>query len=117
MVRVEVKRSGLGALPMMQNTIVLGFRGLTYRYRHLPPLSDVLPRLAGVHELFLESSEEPELVQSTRDLFRLAPQPKELAELAHGNYAGMLDEEKRSYENRIVSFFLLNLAPAGRGRN
>jgi hypothetical protein len=25
----------------------------------------------------------------------------------------MLDDEKRSYENRIVSFFLVNLPPAG----
>jgi hypothetical protein len=25
----------------------------------------------------------------------------------------MLDDEKRNYENRIVSFFLANLPPAG----
>jgi len=32
-----------------------------------------------------------------------------LVDLPHGNYAGMVDEEKRSYENRIVSFFLVSL--------
>ena len=45
-----------------------------------------------------------------------SPQPKEEAVLAHGNYAGMLDEEKRTYENRIVSFFLSNLPPEVRSR-
>jgi len=29
--------------------------------------------------------------------------------LARGKYAGMLDDEKRSYENRIASFFLSSL--------
>ena len=44
-------------------------------------------------------------------LFVLAPTPKEEVLLTQGNYQGMLDEEKRTYENRIISFFLLNLPP------
>jgi hypothetical protein len=32
-----------------------------------------------------------------------------LVVLQHGNYAGMPDDEKRKYENRVVSFFLVNL--------
>lgn len=117
MVRLEVKRSGLAALPLMQDTVVVAFRWLNYRYRMQPALAGLLPRLGGVYKMFLSSAEEPELEKSTRDLWQLAPPPKELVELLHGNYAGMLDDEKRTYENRIVSFFLLNLAPAGRGRS
>jgi hypothetical protein len=49
------------------------------------------------------------LAASTAELYRISPPPHELAVLQHGNYAGMLDDEKRSYENRILSFFLLNL--------
>jgi hypothetical protein len=41
----------------------------------------------------------------------VSPNPKEEALLAQGNYVGMIDEEKRTYENRIISFFLLNLPP------
>jgi hypothetical protein len=33
--------------------------------------------------------------------------------LQHGNFPGMLDEEKRGYENQIASFFLLNLPLSG----
>src|SRR5207302_9975402 len=53
---------------------------------------------------------------STSELFRGSPEPREQVLLAHGNYVGMRDDEKRIYENRIASFFLLNLPPSGRPR-
>jgi pimeloyl-ACP methyl ester carboxylesterase len=111
LVRLQVKRSGLGALPMMQATALFGFRALNYKYRDEPPLAARLPMLAGIAKLFIEAADDPQLELSTRALFQESPGPKEQAELARGNYAGMLDEEKRSYENRIVSFFLLNCSP------
>jgi len=37
--------------------------------------------------------------------------PKEEVSLPQGNYEGLLDDQKRTYENRIISFFLLNLPP------
>jgi hypothetical protein len=43
----------------------------------------------------------------------MSPPPHELVVLPNGNYAGMLDDDKRNYENRIVSFFLVNLPPGG----
>lgn len=33
--------------------------------------------------------------------------------IPHGNFSGMGDEDKRAYENRVVSFFLLKLPPTG----
>jgi hypothetical protein len=62
-----------------------------------------------VFKLFLESPEEPKLAQSTRDLFLKAPEPKQDAVLGQGNYAGMQDDAKKLYENRVLSFFLVNL--------
>ena len=53
------------------------------------------------------------LAATTRELFQVSPVPHELVNLDHGNYAGMLDDEKRDYENRIVSFFLVNLSRRG----
>jgi hypothetical protein len=60
----------------------------------------------------MESAEDPGLASSTSKLFEVSPPPHELAVLTHGNFGGMVDEDKRNYENRIVSFFLTNLPPA-----
>jgi hypothetical protein len=71
--------------------------------------------LAGVAKLFLTTSEDTSLADSTQEIYRKAPEPKEMVALSHGRYAGLVDDEKRDYENRMVSFFLTNLpldAPA-----
>jgi pimeloyl-ACP methyl ester carboxylesterase len=109
MAGILVGRSGLGSLPLITRMTEWGFRWLNYQYRDEPPLKTRLGRLTGVAQLYLESSDEPALASITSDLFRSSPPPHELVVLTHGNYGGMLDEEKRDYENRVVSFFLGNL--------
>ena len=109
MAAVLVERQGVASLPLLGSFAQRGFLWLHYSERGTPPLSANLARLAGVPKLFLEATEEPALAASTRELFRLAPEPKEIALLAQGQYAGLLDEGKRNYENRLVGFFLLNL--------
>ncbi len=47
-------------------------------------------------------------------MFLKAPEQREQAIIAHGNYVSMNDDDKRSYENRVVSFFLLRLPVRGR---
>jgi len=113
MVRVLVNRSGLGSIPLVGLMARWGFGWVNYQYRNVPPLNVNLVKLAGVGQLYLESPDEPALAGQTSDLFRASPPPHELVALPHGNYEGMLDEEKRNYENRIVSFFLAYLPPAG----
>lgn len=104
-------RSGLATLPLMASFTQRGFLWLNYQSRDTPPLAARISRLTGVPKLFLEAGDDPELAKQTHRLFSLAPDPKEDASIPHGNYAGMPDEEKRSYENRILSFFLLSLPP------
>ncbi len=116
MLRLQFERSGLSPIPLMRGSVELGFQWLNSSYRHEPPLSARLPRLAGVPKLYIMGSDEPQLAQSTSELFRGSPEPREQVLLAHGNYVGMRDDEKRIYENRIASFFLLNLPPSGRPR-
>jgi hypothetical protein len=106
-------RTGLGSLPMITSMARWGFGWVNYQYRNLPPLRLNLGKLAGVAQLYLESPDDPTLATSTSELFRLSTPPHELVVLPHGNYGGMLDDEKRNYENRIVSFFLVNLLPVG----
>jgi pimeloyl-ACP methyl ester carboxylesterase len=117
MAAVLVDRQGVASLPLLGNFARKGFFWLHYAERESLPLSANLAPLAGIPKLFLATAGEPALAVLTRELYQLAPEPKEIAELAHGQYADLMDAEKRGYENRLVSFFLLNLpleAPAAR---
>jgi pimeloyl-ACP methyl ester carboxylesterase len=114
MVKVEVGKTGLGGFPFMARAAELSFDWLNYEHHQDPPLSARLNALAGVPKLFLQSSDERELGESTKQLFTKAPEPKELAMLPHGNYVSLGEDEKRLYENRVVSFFLTRLPPGAR---
>ncbi len=114
MVRLLVARDGLDHLPLLSRFAVKVFTTLNYQSRGTPPLSARLSRLAGTAKLFVEANDSPGLVESTHRLSVLSPEPKQEVLLSHGNYAGMLDDEKRAYENRIVTFFLTNLPPEPR---
>lgn len=109
MLRILVNRYGIGSLPLLPNFADKAFDWLNYKDAAVPPLSQRLARLAGVPKLFIEASDNPDLAKTTARLFVSAPEPKEQVTIVRGNYAGMLDEEKRTYENRIASFFLSNL--------
>jgi len=37
-------------------------------------------------------------------MFLKAPEPREQAVIAHGNFVNLPDEEKREYENRVSYF-------------
>ncbi len=109
MVALEIGRSGLRSLPFVTRLAQIIFQWLNPQFRKIPPLKTRIPKLSGVTQLYLQTPDDPMLAASTSELFRVSPPPHELVTLEHGNYAAMLDDEKRVYENRIVSFFLLNL--------
>jgi len=112
MIRIMINRSGIGSVPLIAFMAQTEFHWLNSRFRNVPPLETRLARLSGVAQLYMESPEDPALAASTRKLFEASPTPHDLVVLEHGNYAGMLDDDKRNYENRIVSFFLTSLPPA-----
>jgi pimeloyl-ACP methyl ester carboxylesterase len=114
MVKVGVEKSGLGGFPWMVRSAELSFEGLNYTYRNAPPLSKKLDALAGVPKLFIQAIDDPELAEITRQMFLKAPEPREQAIILHGNFVGMENDDKRAYENRVVSFFLLRLPATGR---
>jgi pimeloyl-ACP methyl ester carboxylesterase len=109
MLRILVNRYGIGSLPLLPSFAERAFDWLNYKDAAVPPLSQRVSRLSGVPKLFIEASDNPDLAKSTARLFVMAPEPKEQVTIVRGNYAGMLDEEKRTYENRIATFFLSNL--------
>ncbi len=79
--------------------------------RHFPPLSSKLLALNVVPTLFIQALDDPELAATTREMFLQAPEPREQVVIARGNFVSLTDQEKREYENRVVSFFLLRLPP------
>ena len=111
MVKLGVEHNGLGTFPFMVWATQLSFEYLNNSYRHDPPLSNKLLALNGVPTLFIQALDDPELAATTREMFLKAPQPRDQAIIAHGNFVGLSDAEKRDYENRVVSFFLLRLPP------
>jgi len=109
MVKVGVERNGLGRFPLMERAAELSFGYLNYAHRDDPPLSKKLSALAGVPTLYIQALDDPELGETTRQMFMKAPEPREQAIISHGNFVSLGDEEKREYENRVVSFFLVRL--------
>ncbi len=114
MVKVGVEKSGLGGFPFMVRAAQFSFRWLNYKYRGDPPLSNSFNALAGVPKLFIAAIDDPELADLTQQMFSKAPEPRELAMIPHGNFVNLNDDDKRTYENRVVSFFLLRLPATGR---
>jgi pimeloyl-ACP methyl ester carboxylesterase len=113
MVTVEVGNTGLGVFPFMVRSAELSFDWLNYQHKQDPPLSKRLNALSGVPKLFIEASDEQELAELTRQLYVKSPEPREQAMIPHGNFAGLAEEDKRTYENRVVSFFLSHLPATG----
>jgi pimeloyl-ACP methyl ester carboxylesterase len=115
MVKVGVQQQGLGGFPLMARSAALSFGWLNRKYRGELPLSNSkkINTLAGVAKLFIEAADDPELGDITRQMYLKAPDPKDQASIAHGNFSNMSDEDKRAYENRVVSFFLLRLPATG----
>ncbi len=109
MVKIGVEKTGVGGFPMMVRSAETGFEWLNYGYKDDRPLSSKLKTLNGVPILFIQAADDPELANLTHEMFLKAPEPRELQIIAHGNFANLPDDEKRTYENRIVTFFLTRL--------
>ena len=109
MVKIGVEKTGVGGFPLMVKSAQTTFEWLNYAYKDDPPLSRGLKKLQDVPVLFIQANDDPELGGITRNMFLIAPEPREQALIAHGNFVNLPDEEKREYENRVVSFFLTRL--------
>jgi pimeloyl-ACP methyl ester carboxylesterase len=114
MVKVGVERNGLGGFPFMVRAAELSFEYLNYAHRDDPPVSKRLAALTGVPTLYIQAVDDPELAETTRQMFLKAPEPREQAIIPRGNFVSFNDDEKRTYENRVVTFFLVRLPAAGR---
>ena len=114
MVKIQVEKTGLGGFPLMVRSAQFSFRWLNRNYRDVPPLSKNIGQLAGVSKMFLSAVDDPVLGEATQQLFQIAPEPREQVTIPRGNFVSLVDDDKRLYENRIISFFLLRLPATGK---
>ena len=109
MVKIGVEKTGVAGFPLMVKSAQTGFEWLNYGYKGDPPLSARLKALNGVPVLFIQAVDDPELASISREMFLKASEPREQQIIAHGNFVNLPEDEKRNYENRIVTFFLTRL--------
>ena len=110
MVRIQVKNSGLQAIPYVERFVDFGFRMYNYPQRHEPPVSTRLAATAGIPKLFILADDSPVLADQGLQLFVKSPDPKRMVRVKSA-YRDLSDDDRRAYENQIVSFFLLNIPP------
>jgi uncharacterized protein len=109
MVKIGVEKTGVGGFPLMVRSAQTTFEWMNYAYKNDPPVSARLKTLRDVPVLYIQAADDPELSRITRDIYLKGPEAREQAIIAHGNFVNLPDDEKRSYENRIVAFFLAHL--------
>ena len=114
--RTEVEHSGVGSLLLIYPLVRLYFQIEQLPYRGAGALSTRLSSLAKIPKLFVALRESPVLAESTLQLFNLSPEPREQWVMPKASYLAMSNEEKRTYENYVLSFFLRNLPPLPKGR-
>ncbi len=112
MVKIGVDKTGVGGFPFMVKSAQMCFEWMNYQHKNDSPLSAGFSKMAGVPMLFIEAADDPETASITREVFRKAPEPREEAVIPHGNFVNLPDDEKRQYENRVVTFFLTRLPVA-----
>ncbi len=109
MVKIGVEKAGVSGFPFMVKSAQMCFEWMNYQHKNDPPLSVNMSKMGGVPMLFIQAADDPESASITREMFLKAPEPREQAVIAHGNFVNLPDEEKREYENRVVIFFLTRL--------
>lgn len=110
LVQIEVRKSGLNALPLVLRFADFGFRMLNYSFRREPPVSARLVQTKGIPKLFIQSDDRPALADETARLFAGAPDPKQ-AVRERLSYRDMPDDDRKNYESQIVNFFLQSIPP------
>lgn len=110
MMQILVKHSGLGVIPLVSRFTDFGFRMANYNYRKQPPVTSRLGQLKSIPKLFIASGDQPYLANAVLSLYEFSPDPKVL-QRNQLSYADMSDDDRKNYENQIVSFFLQSIPP------
>jgi len=116
LLRIELRNLGAGTLPLLPELTVLEFRIVSLFLGSAPDVRTDFARLTGVAKLFIAGDDAPRLAALTQELHADSPPPKELVVLPRTSMASLQEEDRRNYENLVVSFFLRALPLGGAGR-
>jgi pimeloyl-ACP methyl ester carboxylesterase len=105
-------RNSPGDLPVIRTLCRWGFRMLNFSDRKTVPLSARVPAMGGTAKLFIQGRDNPDLAESTVQLFLRAAEPRQQMLINRADFNTMTDEEKSFYQKQVVSFFLQTLPPA-----
>jgi len=111
MLEIQVRQSGLGALPYVSKFCDFGFRMLNYSSRNEPPVSTRLGQTKGIPKLFIQSGDRPALASAVMKLYVRAPDPKVMVS-NRVSYSAMSDDDRKNYESQVVNFFLQYMPPS-----
>lgn len=112
MLRLQVQQSGLTAVPYVLEASNFIFKMVNYSYRRTPPAFADLGRTHGIPKLFITSDDQPELAADATQLYNQSPDPRQILR-DRVRYREMSDDDRKDYENAIVTFFLQSLPPTG----
>ncbi len=105
LLRRELEHMGADTFPGVAGAGVLEFRVLSVFYGTPGDVAPSLNATAGLPKLFITGEDAPRLAALTRQLYNQGPGPKELVALPRSTMAAMVEEERRNYENVVVTFF------------
>lgn len=108
--RLELRKLGSHLVPLLSSMAVVEFRISSVFFGGVGgDVQSDFNKLAGVPKMFIAGEDAPFLANMTRELYAQAPGPKELVTLPRTNMSTLTEEERRNYENVIVTFFLRTL--------
>lgn len=108
---IQLDREGYGSMPMIGWMSRLAFQVAELPYRAQPSIGTRLSGLTKIPKLFIALRENRQLAESTLALFAAAPEPREQWVMPQASYLTMTNDEKRTYDNAVLSFFLRTLPP------
>lgn len=108
---VELDREGYGTMPVIGWMSRLLFRMAELPYRGQGPLTNRLGTLTKIPKLFIALRDNKMLAESTLKLYGASPEPREQWVMPQASYLTMTNDEKRTYDNAVLSFFLRTLPP------
>jgi pimeloyl-ACP methyl ester carboxylesterase len=113
---VELERQGATYVPFLSFITALEYRLFSLTQGGGPSPAQSLQQMQGTPKLFIAGDDSPQLAASTEKLFQVAPGPKEFVVLPRTIPRNLREEERREYENRVVTFFLRHLPLVAPGR-
>jgi pimeloyl-ACP methyl ester carboxylesterase len=116
LLRIELRKLGAHLIPLLSPMAVAEFRLASFFFGGRDgDVAENMDALAGVPKLFIAGDDTPRLEALTREIYVEAPGPKDLVTLQRSNISTFTEDERRNYENVVVTFFLRSLPLAGPG--